>query len=88
MAKKVLDLKSKATNISDSHLSELQDIVNNVNSMQFNIGRIEMQKHNLLHDLGVAQDRIVVMQDKMVKEYGTYDINITDGTINWPADEK
>ena len=90
MAKKekVLDVKSKVEKITEQHLKELQNVVNTVNGMQFNIGRIEMQKHNLLHDLATAHDRIALMQEKMTKEYGSYDINLTDGTINWPKDEK
>ena len=90
MAKKekVLDVKSKIEKVSDKHLSELQTVVNTVNGMQFNIGRIEMQKHNLLHDLAIANDKIALMQDKMMKEYGSFDINLTDGKINWPKDEK
>ena len=28
------------------------------------------------------------MQDKLSKEYGTFDINVTDGTINWPKENK
>ena len=90
MAKKekVIDLKPKVDKISKQHLDELQSIVNTLNSTQFNIGKIEVQKHRLLHDLAKVQDNITMMQDKMKKEYGTFDINIEDGTINWPKDEK
>ena len=90
MAKKekVLDVKSKIEKVSDKHLSELQTVVNTVNGMQFNIGRIEAQKHKLLHDLALGNDTISLLQDKMMKEYGSYDINLTNGTINWPKDEK
>ena len=27
------------------------------------------------------------MQDMFTKEYGTHDINVSDGTINWPKEE-
>ena len=53
-----------------------------------NIGRIEAQKHSLLHDLGVVQNKAVVLQDVFKKEYGSDDVNINDGTINWKKDEK
>ena len=85
---KVIDLKHKVDKISEQHLKELQHIVNSVNGLQFNIGKIEAQKFGLLNGLTKAQDNIRVLQEKLVKEYGTYDVNLDDGTINWPADEK
>ena len=85
---KMVDLKPKVDKISDEHLKELQGIVNVVNNVQFNIGKIEGQKHNLLHELVLSQNKIIEMQDKLSKEYGSFDVNITDGTINWPKNEK
>ena len=43
------------------------------------------QKHKLLHDLASAHDKIILLQDKLEKEYGSYDVNLEDGTINWPT---
>jgi uncharacterized protein YdaL len=85
---KVIDLKPKVDKISDRHLSDLQRVVNTINSIQFNIGKIESQKHQLLHGLDEAQKGVKTMQDTLVKEYGSYDVNLDDGTINWPKDEK
>ena len=90
MAKKekVVELKTKAEKISKEHLKELQDIVSTINQAQLNIGRIEAQKHSLLHELAVSQNRVSVFQDTLKKEYGNDDVNIADGTINWKEDEK
>ena len=89
MAKeKMVDLKPKADKISDEHLKELQGILNITNNLQYNIGKLEGQKHSLLHELSITQKRIVDMQDVLSKEYGTYDVNIADGTINRKKDEK
>ena len=85
---KTVDLKPKAEKISEEHLKELQKLVNDINGIQFNVGKIEVQKHNLLHELVISQKKIIEMQDKLSKEYGSFDVNITDGTINWPKDEK
>ena len=85
---KLVELKPKVDKISDEHLKELQGIVNIINNIQFNVGKIEVQKHNLLHELVISQKKIIEMQDKLSKEYGSFDVNITDGTINWPKDEK
>ena len=84
----LVDLKPKADKISAEHLKEKQDVINVINNIQFNIGKIEGQKHTLLHDLGISQKKVLDLQGVFSKEYGSFDINITDGTINWPKDEK
>ena len=88
MAKKEkeIDSKQKPQKISEEHLAQLQKMVNTVNSVQFRIGQIEARKHNQLHELAVAQDQISMMQDTLQKEYGSYDIDLRDGTITWPEE--
>ena len=90
MAKKekTIDLKKKVEKISEEHLKDLQNVVSNVNNLQFQIGKMEARKHNLLHELVLGQDTIVKLQELFSKEYGSYDINVTDGTINWEKDEE
>ena len=85
---KLVNLKPNVDKISDEHLKELQGVVNIVNNLQFNIGQLEGQKHNLLHELGLTQKKIIDVQDKLSKEYGTFDVNVVDGTINRSKDEK
>jgi|TARA_S200002703_G_scaffold157933_1_gene167019 hypothetical protein len=85
---KEVELKVKADKISEAHLTQLQNTVNAINSMQFNIGKISYQKHQILNNLKLAQDRVNILQDTLMKEYGSYDVNIEDGVINWPKDEK
>jgi len=85
---KILDVKERKDKVSEEHLKEMVAIANKINALQFNIGRIEAQKHKLLHDLALGNDTISLVQDKMMEEYGSYDINLSDGTINWPKDEK
>jgi hypothetical protein len=79
---KMVDLKPKVDKIS-----KVQKVINLINNVQFNIGKIESQKHNLLHELSGVQKQIIEMQDMFTKEYGTHDINVNDGTINWPKEE-
>ena len=85
---KVLDVKERKEKVSKEHLDEMLAIANKINALQFNIGRLESQKHKILHELALGNDTIAMVQDKMMKEYGTYDINLTDGTINWPKEEE
>ena len=85
---KLVDLKPKADKISEEHLKEMQEVVNVINNMQFKVGQLEGQKHGLLHELGLSQKKILNLQEALTKEYGSFDINIADGTINYPKDEK
>jgi CII-binding regulator of phage lambda lysogenization HflD len=84
---KILDVVERKEKVSKEHLDEMLAIANKINALQFNIGRLEQQKHKILHELALGNDTISTVQDKMMKEYGSYDINLTDGTINWPKDE-
>ena len=89
MAKKekTVELKPRVDKISKAHLTDLQKTVNSINGIQFNIGKIEAQKHQLLHGLTEAQNGVKKLQDMLVEQYGTYDVNLDDGTINWPKEE-
>jgi allophanate hydrolase subunit 1 len=88
MAKKdkVVELKTKADKISEEHLKRVQDSVNAVNGLQFNIGKIEVQKHDLLHNLIEAKKEISNIQNMLLKEYGSFDVNVENGKINWPKE--
>ena len=84
---KTIEVKNRAEKVSDEHLKEIQETIGAINNFQFNIGKLEAQKHDILHRLATAQDKIALMQDTLQKEYGTNDVNIKDGTINWPKEE-
>ena len=84
---KDFETRERAEKISDEDLKKLQTLVNQINSMQFNIGKLETQKHTVLHNLSMVQDRVSLFQDRLTKEYGTFDVNIADGTINWPKED-
>jgi|TARA_R100001594_G_scaffold32112_2_gene59684 allophanate hydrolase subunit 1 len=80
----------KAEKIHEKHLKKLQDLVNAINAIQFNIGKMEVQKQTAIDELKRVQQGVGEMQDLLVREYGTYDVNVHDGTINWakPNEEK
>ena len=88
MAKKekIVDLKSKPENITDEQLKKVQDTVNNINKSQLQIGHMELQKHEILHNIAGMRDELTLLQGELEKEYGTNDINIKDGTINYPKE--
>ena len=88
-SKKLKELKGiKPEKITDEQLSKVQDTVNNINRAQLEIGSMELKKHELMHNIAGARDNLTVLQSEFEKEYGTFDINIQDGTINYPEDGK
>ena len=82
---KVFDLKPEK--ISEEQLKELQTVVTAINKLQFDIGQMEVQKHNAMHALFQGNDRLNQMQESFKEQYGTNDINIQDGVINYKEDE-
>ena len=83
-SKKIKELKGiKPEKISEEQLKEVQEVINNINRSQMEIGTIETKKHNILHSISVLQEMIGELQVKFEEEYGTSDINIQDGTINY-----
>ena len=84
MAKKekVLDLKPEK--ITDEQLQKIQDTVNGINRAQLEIGTMELKKHEMLHGISGLREQLVVLQKELEKDYGTFDVNIVDGTINYP----
>jgi hypothetical protein len=81
----VVDLKPEK--ISEEQLQEMQQLVSAINKLQFDIGQMEAQKHNALHALFQGNEKLGEMQAKFIEEYGTNDINIQTGIINYKKDE-
>ena len=88
MAKKekIVDLKSKPEKITDEQLKSVQEVVNNINRGQIELGSMEVKKHNLMHQISNIQEELGKLQTELEKEYGTVDINIQDGTINYDVE--
>jgi hypothetical protein len=82
---KVVDLKPEK--ISEEELTELRNVVSAINKLQFDIGTIEVQKHNALHALFEGNEKLTSIQANFKDKYNTDDINIQDGTIKYKEDE-
>ena len=85
MAKKekIVDLKSKPEKITEDQLKRVQGSVNNINRAQLEIGSLEVQKHEMMHNIAGLREELTKLQNEFEKEYGTFDINIQNGTINY-----
>ena len=84
---KIKELKGiKPEKITDEQLKKVQDTVNNLNRSQLEIGSMEIKKHEIMHQVAGLRDELKILQDEFEKDYGTFDVNIQDGTINYPKE--
>jgi len=84
---KIKELKGiKPEKITEDQLKKVQDTVNSINRYQLEIGTMEVKKHQFMHSVAELKDELVVLQSEFEKEYGTYDINIQNGVINYPKE--
>ena len=83
-SKKIKELKGvKPEKITDEQLKKVQGLISSVNKLQIEVGIMESRKHNALHNIAGINDQLTLLQGEFEKDYGTFDINIEDGTINY-----
>ena len=88
-SKKIKELKGiKPEKITAEQLEKVQNTVNSLNRSQLEIGSIELKKHEMMHRIAGLKDELTLLQGEFEKDYGTFDINIQDGTINYGDDVK
>ena len=73
----------KPSKITNGELNNVQSTINDINRVQLEIGSFESKKHSLLHHVSILQESLGEMQKEFNDKYGTSDINIQDGTINY-----
>ena len=78
---KVADLRPDS--ITNEQLIKLQGIVKAINTTQAEIGMLESRKHNLLHQVFEFQQVLSKFQTEIKEQYGTDEINISDGRISY-----
>ena len=84
---KIKELKGiKPKKITEEQLKKVQSTINALNRSQLDIGAMEVKKHEVMHQIAVVKDELTALQGEFEKEYGTFDVNIQDGTINYPAE--
>ena len=84
-SKKIKQLKGvKPEKITDEQLKRVQDTVNSINRAQLELGSMELKKHEVMHSVAGLRDELTVLQNEFEKDYGTFDVDIQDGKINYP----
>lgn len=67
--------------IKSEELTRLQDLVKNYNQHQLKLGELEIEKHQLLHNILIIQQDLQEYQEELRKSYGDVMIDINDGKI-------
>ena len=84
---KIKELKGvKAEKVTDEQLKTVQDVINDINRSQMEVGSMEAKKHTIMHHIATLQERVGEIKTEFEKEYGTADVNIQDGIINYPKE--
>ena len=79
---KIKELKGiKPEKITEDQLKRVQSVISDMNRFQ-----METKKHAMLHNVSMLQEEVGKMRDTFEKEYGTADVNIQDGVINYPKE--
>jgi len=78
--------KEKVLDLKPEQLKKVQESVNSMNRSQLELGTMELRKHDLLHGIAGLRDELKLLQKEFEKEYGTFDIDIQTGTINYPKE--
>ena len=82
---KIKELKGiKPEKITDEQLEKVQKLINSINRGQIEIGAMELQKHENMHGITLLRKDLQETQEELEKQYGTIDIDIKNGNINYP----
>jgi uncharacterized protein YihD (DUF1040 family) len=78
---------TKPEKISEEQLQKMQGLVGTLNRAHSEIGMIELTKHKLITAVQSMDSDLSALQEEFQKDYGTYDVNIQDGSINYSDSE-
>jgi len=78
---KIEDIAKDVKKITEEELKLIQGKVQILNSLQMQIGGIEVQKTAAIDQLKIAQQDLQKTQNELEEKYGKVSVNLTDGTI-------
>ena len=82
MAKRKTPKMDKVKTIESSELESIQDLVSKTNQGNLEIGRLEMQKHRLMHVMQENDKAMQALQTNLEEKYGKVNIDIKTGEIS------
>jgi hypothetical protein len=72
--------------VTKEELQKLQESVNKINNLQMQIGGLEAQKHETLHELSGATQALQSIQKELEDAYGKVSVNLQTGEITDPEE--
>ena len=84
---KIEDIAQDVNKITEEELKTIQGKVQILNSLQMQIGGIEVQKTAVIDQLKAAQADMQNTQKELEEKYGKVSVNLTDGTIKEMPEE-
>ena len=86
-SKKIKELKGiKPEKVDEQELARLQSSIKTIDQLTHEVGTIEIRKHALMKAMESVQQRIEAFRGELMKKYGTDNVTIADGTINYPEE--
>ena len=74
----------KPEKIDEQELAQLQSSVKTIDQLTHEVGTIEVRKHALMKAMEQVKTRIEGIRVQLNTKYGTDNISIQDGVINYP----
>jgi predicted nuclease with TOPRIM domain len=68
-----------ANKLSEKELKSLQENVSKLNQIHIELGRLENQKHKILHQVNEIESLFDQLQKELEEKYGKVNINIETG---------
>lgn len=72
----------KVKSIETSELENIQDLVSKTNQGNLEVGRLENQKHRIIHAMQENDKVMQALQEKLEEKYGKVNIDIKTGEIS------
>ena len=85
---KVKKRLSKPEKITNEELNKIQNFITNINRPQMDLGGIELQKNRITNAVVSIEMQLNSFREEIKKNYGTDDIDIQTGVINYNKDEQ
>tara|TARA_B110000444_G_C18773179_1_gene563609 strand:- start:8 stop:280 length:273 start_codon:yes stop_codon:yes gene_type:complete len=82
MAKRKTPKMEKVTTIETTELDTIQDLVSKTNQGNLEIGRLETQKHKVMHMMEENDKVMQALQGTLEEKYGKVNIDIKTGEIS------
>ena len=83
----IVDSTARPEKITEKELNKLQITIRTVDRLTADVGRIEVQKFNLLNMMKKSNEEVNEHRAKFQDKYGTDNINIQTGVIAYPPEE-